>query len=561
MENKEPFQLLDITKPEHWENLLDLCHIDIDESTQAYKKVVLYNLLCYLKNFVSLQTVLIEHQYIDKDYRNEFSHLYSKTFKKYQSICKRLHLFQKRINTIETIKSESLSTKALMYLGYIIVRPLDVGKAGRTVITDQNNKFNPDRDYVLCTESFTSHLFGKELKITGSPYIQQDSMVMTCAQASIWMAARYMHQKFGFPCHLPYDITESASASLGWVGRALPSEGLTVYMMLNALNNMGYSPVFSLKPLKHDYTDNEKYEKAMESWNDIGFIYKHVESQIPVILMMPEHAITVIGHTFDPKPRKVDEIIEKFIADPEPKKAIISSHHWVDGFIIHDDHSGPYKILPVSEDVSGELIERGLGEFFPAGDIYKSGKDIEGIIVPLPEKIYLLGIYIDKITNELISDEKLSLRKVATASDKGCKYADEFLTCLIPEEKNPLVTRSYFIQSEQYKEKINKQPKTGEFGLHEDVKKRYLNMRMPRFIWVTEITSKERLSKEHESDRTILGEIILDTTANKYYKLPFLAIHFPGVLIEQDYDMGELLEGKYIPNDRPYRHITRQKQT
>ncbi len=260
------FDLFDLTEKTDEDALFDLCYAPLNEKTNVFD-----NLLLYAKEFLGAQTVLVEHEYIDMDFRNEYSSLYSKAFKQYTNKCMRLHFFAKRIKDIEFIKNISLSLYTLKYLGYVVVRPVTVGKVGRTVLSAQHKKLDPERDYVLCTDLFTSHLFGKTFEIKGAPFIQQDSMVMTCAQASIWMAARYMHQKFGFPCHLPCHITESASASLGWAGRTLPSEGLTVYMMLNALNNMGYSPIFSLKPSLHEYVGKEnKYEKALDNWNDIG---------------------------------------------------------------------------------------------------------------------------------------------------------------------------------------------------------------------------------------------------------------------------------------------------
>ncbi len=272
--------------------------------------------------------------------------------------------------------------------------------------------------------------------------------------------------------------------------------------------------------------------------------------------MMPEHAITVIGHTFNPEHQKVQREIDKNVEDPEYKKAILYSHNWVDGFIIHDDREGPYRILPVDKEARKGIIDRGLGEFLPDGKVYKTGEDIEGIIVPLPDKIYLLGNHVDKRVKSLLNDEKITLKRVATAAKNGCKYANEFLTCLTPDKKNPIVTRTYFLLAEQYKRGIMRQSE--ENGLHEDVKKIYMNMKMPRFIWVVELTTRERFSMKTEKERTILGEIILDTTASKYDILSFLSIHFPGVIIEQDYEDGVLKDPIYIPNDEPYKHISRQ---
>lgn len=39
-------------------------------------------------------SVLIEHEYLDQDFTAEFSAFYSKVFKRYSKLCRRLHFFE-----------------------------------------------------------------------------------------------------------------------------------------------------------------------------------------------------------------------------------------------------------------------------------------------------------------------------------------------------------------------------------------------------------------------------------------------------------------------------------
>ena len=91
-----------------------------------------------------------------------------------------------------------------------------------------------------------------------------------------------------------------------------------------------------------------------------------------------------------------------------------------------------------------------------------------------------------------------------------------------------------------------------------ELRDKYMTMRMPHFVWIVEITSVSRLSQEHEEERSILGEIIIDCTGNRY-GLAFLAVHLPGVVISRDPYSG-IWDSVLLPNDKPYHHPSRQLQ-
>lgn len=509
--------------------------------------LVFENILKHAHHALGCRSVLIEEEYIDKDYRNEFSNLYSKMFKKVDSYCKRLHFFRAQLSDEKQVFTEDEAN--LGYCGYTVIRPLEVGKVGRTSLAVHRD--NPHLEYPLCTTQLTSHLQGRDFNIEGSPFIQQDSMVMCCAHAAIWMAARYMHEEFGFPEWLPYEISENASRYFTLLPRILPTEGLTALEISNALTNMGYSPTMHSKPKLSECETEEGHQRSLDSWDPTRWIYRYIESGIPVIALFPDHVATIIGHTFAP-----DRWRRQFheVSDPDTLSACYS-HNCVDGYIMHDDAVGPYRILPVSLDDEAGHVNLGREDLLPLDDEdspYRSLDDMEEFIVPLPEKVYILAEHIDDIVKGLLlkgPHADMLYQNVLTIAKRSNRTALEFLRNLRSSD-NPMLLRVFFAKTVDYKRGLS-EPEPDD-QVHPRVLEEYRKLHMPRFVWIIQITNPSYYCKESQEERKILGEILLDATANKL-GLPYLAIHLPGILFIRHPGDESLSKPIEILDDRPYR--------
>jgi len=75
---------------------------------------------------------------------------------------------------------------------------------------------------------------------------------------------------------------------------------------------------------------------------------------------------------------------------------------------------------------------------------------------------------------------------------------------------------------------------------------------MPKFIWICEITTEE-LYKQKQ----MVGEIIMDASANPDEKLPILALHYPDYLLLNDrYTVIDgQMRGIYAKGDLPEKGI------
>lgn len=516
-------ELHTMEKDEDWEHLKS-------KYESIYRGKGVFSNICALAKFLNCKTVLVENDYVDYDYRDEFSHFYSSVFASYSNLCTRLHFFKDHIASIRGLKDAQGNCD---YLGYTVIRPVEVGKVGRTILRPWI--YSPDRDYHLCVPCFKSHIFGREFVTPASPFIQQDTMVMRCAQASIWIATRVLSQEHDFlPRCLPYEITDAATQYPSWIGRPMPSSGLTLELMVNSLTQLGYPPlVYSKRHFPED------------KWDPVALIYKYIESQIPVVAVVPNHAIAIIGHTFNPQ---LD------VSEEAKQRRIISSEEWLDSFIIHDDALGPYRLLPVSDRAKGNLMGSPKEHLLPPNEwMYHTTDDIQDIIIPLPFKVYFPGISIDSHVKWAIRDREFLSYVLRSAKDNNATSV-EFLSCLTDSDQPPLVLRTYFIPSEKYKAALRKPPLNDEMVSR--LRDEYLSMRMPHFIWIAEITNADRLSQEREEQRSILGEIIIDCTANRY-GLAFLTVHLPGVLISRNAYSGRW-SSLLLPGDKPYHHPSRQ---
>ena len=212
-------------------------------------------------------------------------------------------------------------------------------------------------------------------------------------------------------------------------------------------------------------------------------------------------------------------------------------------------------MLPVSRQDSLRLAKEGFQDLLPKDWCYKTINDIDGIIIPLPEKVYILGEHIPKIVTELfnsnffISSQLATLRKLT----KWPPSLGKFLNSLFYNKHDPIVLRTLAIRSAHFKKSLYKSPSLS--GLNKIIIEEYQKLPMPRFIWLIEISNAANCSQDREEERKIFGEIIIDATANKF-GLSLLAMHLPGALFKRNLE-NNTYSTLPIPDDKEYRHLLR----
>ena len=410
----------------------------------------------YLKN--DAKAAIIEKKYTDKDYRDTFSNFYSKKMASYPSTTYRMHFFT---NFVPLDDLFNLEIHNGSYIGYTVIRPTQVSSIGRTI-------FDPSKisglHGVICRTEYRAHLFGAELKVSGFPFISQDTDVTICAHAATWMNFRYFSERYPLYREIyPHQISQ-LSGDLSR-GRLIPSKGLTAFQITEIFSKYGFYPEVYLK----NHYPGDFYK----------LLYYYIESGLPVVACLhgKQHALTVIGHLSD-----------------YSLTAKHNSEEYLTGYIVNDDNHLPYQII-----WRDGLPESGYSSSFRLSDI-------DGFIVPLYEKMYLSAEHIEQLAEVIINDSIIGV-------DANSK--------LVTRDK--LIKRIFLTSSNAFK--AVRRNNTMPFDLHKD----YIQLTMPKFIWICELSLPDLYPKKQ-----IVGELIFDATANHLDRLSFLAIHYPDFILYND---------------------------
>ncbi len=288
------------------------------------------------------QTAIIEHRYIDLDWRNEHKAFYTGTFRRYPSVAHRLHFFRGVAPDALRSLQEPAVIGSLDYVGYSVMRPVAAAPVGRTFLAPL------DPTIVKCTSLETANLFGVQLCVRGIAFVAQDAQLSRCAQTTTWVTAYHHHRRFGAPRTLPGDIAAAVAASTEH-GRPLPSPGLTIGQIADVARAVGLPPL--VYPLRH-LSEHESLPRV---------ICRYLNSGLPVTVATAAHAFVVVGYGWRD--------------GPDGERSLY--------FVRHDDEVGPY------QSVDFLLDDYGPWEY---------------AIVPLPEKVYLPGEDAEEIGRQRILD-------------------------------------------------------------------------------------------------------------------------------------------------------------
>lgn len=344
----------------------------------------------YLREYLGklgAKTAVVERHYVDRDFIHDVAVLYARSLRSYPNYCQRVHFFQGAFDPARwkalVLEARDSSGRARAeaelnggYLGFIVVRPLLGAPVGRTVLkTFGPNSLDGSQRQFPAIRSYDVHLGPFHLDVDGLAFQQQDRGVSACATAALWSALHRVSHVEGLALRTPAEITEAASRYVLADGRALPSEGLTIDQICEAVRAAGLSPLL-LRPV-----DPER---------DLGQIAAYINSGFPVVLGLKGfdggtdgHAVCATGIKVGPAKPQTD-----------PTLHCIDGATGVKSLFIHDDRLGPYAVadvIPWTEQEDGNLaIRTALSIKWP--DKNKTPVELcllTAIIVPVPIKLRL----------------------------------------------------------------------------------------------------------------------------------------------------------------------------
>jgi len=516
----------------------------------------LFHYILWKVNNLKCERIVIEYDYIDRDFSADYASYYSTIFQESGKYCCRIHFFsnfegdfpfdEKRDENFRI----NLPALKEAYLGFIVILPTTVKVIGRTVIKPYIHDVTK---CCYCTVrcATTVNIQGIPFSIESMPFIQKDENVGVCASTSIWMVSNYMNARFGFQRHSLSQITFIANKYQRH-NRMYPAmRGLDVKQIITGFAELGYDSII--------HYDRKTFHR--EKWKPKEIIYKYIESELPVIAVIQgRHACVVIGHDFDP---------HKNI----PKTHnIISNAVFIRSFLIHDDDRGPFKLLPEIPNISNNGGDYEINDkhnsFKESPNVYSlyTMNGITNIIIPIFNKIYLEGPAVDDLITSIFSDSSDKsifnyysrmisvLEKSTDLEIKTIELARKFLDSI---NNGRIFYRSRFVLSNHLKENYLLLKSKVPFALGDS----YSKMNLPRYVWLTELFFEDDLKNKMmlESDIDIvIGEILIDATGIDRLS-SIISVHFPGFLIifnslyfPTEMDEGEIFRFNVIQNDVPY---------
>ena len=227
------------------------------------------------------KTIVVENEYVDRDFLEDFAAYYVRCFHDYPRKCTRLHFFDRPFSG-DDLKAllagvdNPLTVKDLQngYLGFVVIKPLPQTVIGRTCLRTYED--DDTRSYPI-TRPYDANLFGIKLVVEKTlAFQEQDHVVAACATSALWSAFHGTGKQFQHAIPSPVEITKAAGPS-PWGDRSLPNAGLTLEQMARAIRTMGLEPY----PVR---AENEFILKTT--------LYAYLRCHVPILMSVYLYAVS-----------------------------------------------------------------------------------------------------------------------------------------------------------------------------------------------------------------------------------------------------------------------------
>lgn len=370
-------------------------------------------LLKYLDD-VDAATMVVEPEYVDGDYLEDYAAFYVACFHPYDRFCKRIHFFKKNFNRAyfrrrmtSKFDTAEYDKFAESYLGFIVVRPLPQAIIGRTELATYET--DGGRRNYTAIRKYEVNLFGMPLEVESMAFQEQDRVVAACATVALWSCFQKTSKLFGTPSPRPPRVTADATQSM-FAKRTLPSDGLTSEQICSAIRHNGLEPELFVVP-------------ALASEVPlVSLLYGYLSYGLPLLVIAsiegwPQlHAFTLNG--FSMVPTHGTELL----LPPDPitkaaKAAPIFTGSHINELYAHDDQIGPFAHLFVDPPTAPGESCTFRGDWPVPGALRQAQIKPLHIIVPAYKKIRLSYIDAYKVVTQIrLVVEKMLLRNNADLS-------------------------------------------------------------------------------------------------------------------------------------------------
>ena len=195
---------------------------------------------------VDAKTLVVEPNYTDRDYLEDFAAFYVRCHAGYRSSCARIHFFSVAFDADQLVKVVEQADGLLRhedlqreYIGFIVVKPLPATIIGRTCLKTYPSE---GRRYFPVTRKYTANLLGMAFEVSTLAYQEQDTVLAACATSALWSVFQGTGKLFQHPIPSPYEITRGATEHALRPAREFPNKGLIPPQMVKAIRDVGLEP-------------------------------------------------------------------------------------------------------------------------------------------------------------------------------------------------------------------------------------------------------------------------------------------------------------------------------
>lgn len=451
--------------------------------------------------------IIVEHEYIEKHYLEDYVEYFAKCFQRYPKTCSRFHLFydnsedvdpespqvptkSKFRNALINNDSEFITSLIDNYYGYLVVRPIP-----STVFAKVCLKPYPRLKDTVITRTYNISLFGIPLTVDTVAFQEQDKILSACATSSLWSLYN-AHQCLSLKS-VPSPNTITAEAVADSHDKNIHGGGLSTAMICRSMQKNGFIP------------------KSIELGNDSGYksmlehIHAYCSSNIPLITgvtvydnsdteeketndLLGYHAMAVLGFGYS------DEV--KACSD---NTSLNVKAHRINRIYVHDDRSGPFarlklintalsqittdgKVLSVKQDIWSMKIKHtdGSGNYVH-NELYKPHNLIFGTY----HKVRIPYLSVKKTCVTLVNRLRIAFKREPSegAFNPNLNIVDNLVWDIKIKNNNDL--KNEILKSEASNKEL------------------LLTEHLPRYVWSAsaELTSKT-------GDTRILFEMLFDAT-------------------------------------------------
>ncbi|MVT07756.1 hypothetical protein [Chitinophaga tropicalis] len=291
---------------------------------------------------VNAKTIVIEQNYISKDYLHDYADYYSLCFEPYKKVCKRVHLFKNKFSDKQfrniLLSNDPKKQDAFWdnYLGYIVVKPIPVTVIGTTILKTypHSDRFTGRNYWGL--KDYTVHVFGVKRVIRSLVFQEQDKVTAACATTAIWSTLSKVFHDTQSSLKSPSEITRDADKMSQDGSRLFPNKGLSVLQICQAIERAGLVCEVlhtEMDENNHGITTNSYLKELVRAYSSIG---------IPIIVILQVmgqyHAITLVGHRHQGPSE-----------NPSRDKIAFASDN-IDRLYAHDDQWGPFARIKFQDE-------------------------------------------------------------------------------------------------------------------------------------------------------------------------------------------------------------------